>query len=67
MKTLQVELPDQLVREIEQAVAAGSFANNAEVIQAALRDFISNRRFQLVEQQQMNDIEWALQGRAKEK
>ena len=60
MKTLQVELPDQIAREVEDVVKAGAFENTTEVVRAALSEFISRRRFELMEQQQMNDIDWAL-------
>ena len=60
MKTLQVELPDQMAREVEQAVEAGVFQNPAEVVRVALREFISHRRFELMERQQLADIAWAL-------
>ena len=60
MKTLQVELPDQMAQEVETAVETGKFENATEVVRAALREFISHRRFELMEQQQLNDIAWAL-------
>ena len=60
MKTLQVELPDELAREVETAVTAGVFPDAAEVVRAALREFISTRRFELLEQQQLRDVAWAL-------
>jgi Arc/MetJ-type ribon-helix-helix transcriptional regulator len=60
MKTLQVELPDQMAHEITDAVDAGKFENAADVVRAALREFISRRRFELMEQQQLKDIAWAL-------
>lgn len=60
MKTLQVELPDQMAREVEEAVEAGVFQNSAEVVRGALREFISRRRFELMERQQLEDVAWAL-------
>ena len=60
MKTLQVELPDEIARDVEGAVRSGVFHDAAEVVRAALRDFISTRRFELQEQQQLQDIAWAL-------
>lgn len=56
MKTLQVELPDQMAHEVEEAVAAGVFQNSAEVVRVALREFISRRRFELMERQQLEDV-----------
>ena len=60
VKTLQVELPEEIAREVENAVEAGAFANASEVVRAALRDFVSRRRFELMEHQQMEDIAWAV-------
>ena len=60
MKIMQVELPDQLAREVETAVQSERFENADEVVRTALRDFLTNRRFELLEQQQMQDITWAL-------
>ena len=60
MKTLEVELPDQMAREVEGAVATGAFGSPTEVVRAALREFITHRRFELMEQQQLQDIAWAL-------
>lgn len=60
MKTLQIELPDEIARDVEGAVRSGVFHDAAEVVRAALREFISTRRFELQEQQQLQDIAWAL-------
>jgi Arc/MetJ-type ribon-helix-helix transcriptional regulator len=64
MKTLQVELPDQMAHEIADAVETGKFENATEVVRVALREFISRRRFELMEQQQLKDIAWALNEKA---
>ena len=63
MKMLQVELPDEMAHEIADVVETGKFENASEVVRAALRDFISIRRFELLEQQQLKDIAWALNER----
>lgn len=60
MKTLQIELPDEMAREVEGAVRSGVFHDADEVVRTALREFISTRRFELQEQQQLQDIAWAL-------
>jgi Arc/MetJ-type ribon-helix-helix transcriptional regulator len=60
MKTLQVELPDQMAREVEEVLKAGIFEDAAELLRTALREFISRRRFDLMEQQQLQDIAWAM-------
>ncbi len=61
MKTLQIDVPDQLALEVEAAVSQGAFGDVGEVVRTALREFISGRRFELQEQQQLEDIAWALQ------
>lgn len=55
-----MELPEALAAEIDAAVEAGWFANQAEVVRAAVRDFVSHRKLALLEQQQLADIEWAV-------
>jgi len=59
MKTLQVKLPDAMAREVESAVKSGIFETADEVVRVALREFISHRRFELMELQQLQDIEMA--------
>jgi Arc/MetJ-type ribon-helix-helix transcriptional regulator len=64
MQTMQVELPDQLAREVESAVQSGRFENAGELVRVAQRDFLSNRRFELLEQQQLQDVALALREQA---
>jgi Arc/MetJ-type ribon-helix-helix transcriptional regulator len=64
MKTLQVDLSDELAREIFEAVESGKFENAAEVVRAAVREFVSSHRFDLMEQQQLKDVAWALNEKA---
>jgi Arc/MetJ-type ribon-helix-helix transcriptional regulator len=56
MKMLRVVLPDEMAREVEFAVKTGKFVDASDVVRTALREFISNRRFELTEQQQLADI-----------
>ena len=56
MKTLRAELSDDLAREVENTVEAGTFANTAEVVLVSLHKFISHRQFELREQQ-LQDVE----------
>lgn len=60
MTTMTLDFPDALTAELEAAVKAGWFENQAEAVRAAVRDFVSQRRFALQEQQQLADIEWAV-------
>ena len=60
MKAIHVELPDKLAAEIEAYVLAGWFGSEAEVIRAAVADFVRRRRIELLERFMRDDIEWAL-------
>jgi Arc/MetJ-type ribon-helix-helix transcriptional regulator len=60
MKAIHVELPDKLAAEIEAFVQAGWFGSEADVIRAAVVDFVRRRRVDLLERFMRDDIEWAL-------
>jgi Arc/MetJ-type ribon-helix-helix transcriptional regulator len=49
MKAIQLELPDKLAAEIEGYVRTGWFNSEAEVIRAALIDFVRRNRVDLLE------------------
>jgi Arc/MetJ-type ribon-helix-helix transcriptional regulator len=60
MKALQVELPEALASEIEAFVKSGWFTSEAEVIRAALVEFIRRNRLDLLERFMREDIHWAV-------
>jgi len=60
MKTIQVELPEQVTVEMETLVKDGWFADEAEIIRVALLEFVDRNRFALMERFQREDITWAL-------
>jgi len=60
MKAIQVELPEKLAAEIEAYVKTGWFNSEADVIRAALMDFVRRNRVDLLERFMRDDIEWAL-------
>jgi len=60
MATLTLDLPEALTAELDAAVEAGWFANQAEAVRAAVRDFVSHSKLALQEKQQLADIEWAV-------
>jgi len=64
MKTLQIDLPEQLAEEVEKAVRSGWFHDSSEVVREALRAFIASRQFEILEQQQLEDVAWALREKA---
>jgi len=64
MKTLRVELPDDLVAHLEYVVEQGWFTGESEVIRLAVAEFLKSHRYALLEQHQREDIAWALQQKA---
>ena len=60
MKTVQIELPEKLAAEIEAYVKTGWFSSEAEVIRAALMEFVRRNRVDLLERFMREDIEWAV-------
>jgi Arc/MetJ-type ribon-helix-helix transcriptional regulator len=60
MKVIHVEFPDKLAAEIEAYVRAGWFGSEAEVVRAAVTDFVRRRRIELLDRFMRDDIEWAL-------
>jgi Arc/MetJ-type ribon-helix-helix transcriptional regulator len=60
MSTLTLELPEALTAELDAAVEEGWFTSQAEAVRAAVRDFVNHRKLDLMEQQQLSDVEWAV-------
>ena len=60
MKTLQIDVPDQLAEEVEKLVRTGWFASEGEIARLALAEFVRGHRFELQEEFQRDDIRWAL-------
>jgi Arc/MetJ-type ribon-helix-helix transcriptional regulator len=65
MKTLEVQLPEPVVAELEALVQRGWFADENEIVRLALLEFARRNRFALIEQFQREDIAWALQQKGK--
>jgi Arc/MetJ-type ribon-helix-helix transcriptional regulator len=60
MRAIQVEVPDKLAAEIEAYVKTGWFGSEAEVVRAALLEFVRRNRVDLLEGFMRDDIQWAL-------
>jgi Arc/MetJ-type ribon-helix-helix transcriptional regulator len=60
VKTLRIEVPDQLAKEIEILIQAGWFASEEEIARLALAEFVHRRSFELQEHSQRADIQWGL-------
>ena len=65
MKTLEIQLPDQLAQKMAAFIEAGWFASEAELARLALSEFLRHHSFRLQEQFQREDIQWALSLKAK--
>lgn len=66
MKTKVIELPERITTKIGALVESGWFADETEIIQTALWEFMRRNRFALAEQFQRADIVWALQQHRKQ-
>lgn len=63
MRTVTIELPDQLWRQLEAMVGAGWFKDEGEALRLAVTEFIRHRPLELAERFQREDIAWALRTR----
>jgi Arc/MetJ-type ribon-helix-helix transcriptional regulator len=63
VKALHVELPDKVASEIEHLVRSGWFHSEQELIRFALIEFVRRHQLELLEQHQMEDMDWVLQQR----
>ena len=59
MKTLSVNIPDNLAAQINDYVKAGIFSSEPDVILAAMSEFVRRNRIDLMERFARQDIEWA--------
>lgn len=60
MKRITVELPEKAAAELDRYVRAGWFASSAEVVRAAVLEFVRRNRVDVMDQFLRADIEWAL-------
>ncbi len=60
MTTLTVELPDLLSHELRGLVSDGWYASEDEALRDAVRELVTHRRFRIQEEQQLQDIAWAV-------
>ncbi len=59
MKTISIDMPDNLAAAIEGYVKAGFFNSELDVLLAALSEFVRRNRIELIERFAREDIEWA--------
>ena len=60
MKSLELELPDQLAARLDELVKTGLYDNPQEAVRHALNEFLRHHAAALAEQQQREDIAWVL-------
>ena len=60
MKSIQIELPEKLARELDMLVQQGWFRSEEEAMRFALLEFLRRHRLELLEQFHREDITWAL-------
>jgi Arc/MetJ-type ribon-helix-helix transcriptional regulator len=61
MKSIHLDLPDKLAAELQSLVQHGWFQDEQEAVRVAVLEFLRQRRPELLERFQREDIEWALQ------
>ena len=59
MKSMSIDLPDNLAIAIKSYVKAGCFRSELDVLLAALSEFVRRNRIDLMERFAREDIEWA--------
>jgi Arc/MetJ-type ribon-helix-helix transcriptional regulator len=62
MKSIKVQLPDQVYRQIEQLVEDGWFKSREDMVELAVRKFLASFRPDLIAKSIREDVEWGLRG-----
>lgn len=57
---VKVELSDRVAEQMQELLTVGWFMNEQELVRRALTDYV-RRDFALIEQQQLEDVDWAAQ------
>ena len=63
-RTLQADLPEGVMREMQSMVDAGWFRSTDELVLDALRRFLDSHRGDLMQDLIRDDVEWGLHGSA---
>jgi Arc/MetJ-type ribon-helix-helix transcriptional regulator len=59
VKTLSINIPDNLAPQINDYVKAGIFSSEPDVILAAMSEFVRRNQVDIIERFAREDIEWA--------
>jgi Arc/MetJ-type ribon-helix-helix transcriptional regulator len=60
VKTIELELPEAMARQVEELVRSGLYVNSAEAVRHALKEFLQQHLAVLAERQQLADVAWAV-------
>lgn len=66
MVTINVEIPDRLNAELEELIRDGFFRDQSEILRFAALDYVKRRKLEVIEQQQRDDVAWALAQRKRQ-
>ena len=61
-RTLQADLPEGVMREMQSMVDAGWFRSTDELVLDALRRFLDSHRGDLMQDLIRDDVDWGLHG-----
>ena len=59
LKTLSINIPDNLAAQINDYVKAGFFTSEPDVVLAAMSEFVRRNQMDLMERFAREDIDWA--------
>ena len=59
MKSISIDLPDNLATAVQAYVKTGFFRSELDVLLAAISEFVRRNRIDLIERFAREDIEWA--------
>ncbi len=62
MKTIQIEVPEQLYKKAQILVKEGWFRDEQDIFSEAIRRFLDTHRSDLMEKFVREDVEWGLHG-----
>ena len=62
MKAIRIEIPAELIAELDERISEGWFPSRNLVFEKALKKFLNSHRPEVMEKHILEDVEWALGG-----
>ncbi len=62
MKTIEMDVPEQLYKKATGLVKEGWFRDEQTIFSEAIRRFLDSHRSELMEKHILDDVEWGLHG-----